>query len=513
MVNKTMKLKEWALLFVIVYLGFFLRSYQVNMNPPGLYIDEISIGNNAYDILTTGKDEYGKQYPLVFKSFGDYKMPLYIYAASVSMAVFGKNEFAVRFTAILSGTLSIIVLYFLLKELFFLDKEKYSNLYSEYIPYLASFILAISSWHLHFSRGGFEVTLAVFLFLLASWLITLFWKTQEATFLWGSYLCYVLTMYSYHAYRIIAPLAILALSIVIYKKFARQRRNLLLSVIIAVLIAFPLISSPHGLERFAITSSFVAYEANSLQEKIKIYPMVYLKNYLSFFSLDYLFTFGDGNGRHQLPGVGLLYRWQLPFLIIGIVFILKKKKSLLKNVILCLLFISPIAASIARPSPHSLRDLLMVFPLTILIAFGILYVVDKLKKFRKFVFCTILIIAILEFSLYIHHYYIHYPKVNIYDWGEGYKEIVHEALKYKGKYEILLIDDKFNKLDLYFNFYTDKITPHVINSSWKMPKDWNEKKIMLIRKFYEVNNSDRIIHNVYLPNASKDIVAQFWDVK
>lgn len=506
---------EVLLLSVIVFIAAFLRVYHVDTNPPGLYIDEAAIGVNAYEILTTGKDEYGKEYPLFFKSFGEYKMPLYIYAVSASMAVFGKNEFAVRFPAILSGVLSVVVLYFLLKELFILDKKKYSLTYKKWIPYLASFLLAVSPWSIHFSRGGFEVTLTAFLFLLGCLLMTLFWKTQKIVFLYSSFFLYVLTMYSYHVFRIVAPITILFLSIVIYKKFLKQRKSLLLSIAMVFFISLPLLLfsfSAHGSERFIQTSSFAEYKADSLVDKIVTYPMVFVKNYLSFFSLDFLFAYGDRNGRHQVPGFGLFYLWQLPFLIIGAFFLLKKKKSFLKNVVLFLILISLLAAAVARPSPHSLRDLLMVFPLTILISFGVVWFFVTLKRFKRLVFFAIVIIAIFEFSMYMHAYYKHYPNVNINDWDGGYKQIIQEAIPYESTYKKIVVDANFGLAYIYFLFYNDKISPYFVSTSWKKPKEWNGEKVLYIRKFYGENKSNIIIHNVYLPNPNKDIVAQFWSL-
>src|SRR5258708_39966526 len=95
-VKKNIFHKTVIILFFIILAGGLLRFYNLASNPPGLYIDEVAIGLNSYDILTTGRDEYGTPWPLAFKSYGDYKMPGYIYMTAVSIVLFGKNEFAVR---------------------------------------------------------------------------------------------------------------------------------------------------------------------------------------------------------------------------------------------------------------------------------------------------------------------------------------------------------------------------------------------------------------------------------
>ena len=105
-------------MLVILALALFLRFYQLGVNPPSLDWDEASLGYNAYSILKTGADEYGNFLPLSIRSFDDYKPPLYVYLDVPSVAVFGLNEFGVRFTSALIGFLSVIAVYFLVKEIF-----------------------------------------------------------------------------------------------------------------------------------------------------------------------------------------------------------------------------------------------------------------------------------------------------------------------------------------------------------------------------------------------------------
>ena len=78
---------------IIAVLAFVLRFYKLGYVPLSLSWDEVSLGYNAYSILTTGRDEHGKWYPLVaFEAYGDYKPPLYIYATVPFVALFGLND-------------------------------------------------------------------------------------------------------------------------------------------------------------------------------------------------------------------------------------------------------------------------------------------------------------------------------------------------------------------------------------------------------------------------------------
>ena len=126
------------ILTLIVLLAFFLRIYQLGVVPISPDWDEAALGYNAYSILKTSRDEYGKFLPLVFRSFDDYKPPLYIYLTVPSVALFGLNVFAVRFPSAVLGTLTVLLVYFLVRELFENHRHR------DKIALVSAFLLAIS---------------------------------------------------------------------------------------------------------------------------------------------------------------------------------------------------------------------------------------------------------------------------------------------------------------------------------------------------------------------------------
>ena len=153
----------------VVFLAIFLRFYQLGVNPPSLDWDETSIGYNAYSILHTGKDEYGNRLPLSFRSFDDYKPPILIYLTVPSVAIFGLTELAVRLPAAVFGVIGVIAVYFLVKELLQSKsgKKTITPEVQQSIAFLALIFLAISPWHLQFSRAAFEGNIGLTFLLLA----------------------------------------------------------------------------------------------------------------------------------------------------------------------------------------------------------------------------------------------------------------------------------------------------------------------------------------------------------
>ena len=117
-----MKIKNWILIGILV-LATFLRLWNLSNVPPHLTPDEAALGYNAYSILKTGRDEYGQLFPIIFKSFGDYKPGLYIYLTVPSVAIFGLNEFAVRFPGALAGIMAVWLIYLIVRLLFTENKQ------------------------------------------------------------------------------------------------------------------------------------------------------------------------------------------------------------------------------------------------------------------------------------------------------------------------------------------------------------------------------------------------------
>ena len=143
--------RKYYLLGLILILAIVLRFWNLAGNPPGLTWDEAALGYNAYSLMLTGKDEYGNLLPLNLKSFGDYKPAFYAYLDIPFVAVFGLNELAVRLPSAIFGVFGVFGVYLLTSELF---KKRSLALF-------AAFFLAISPWHIQFSRPAFEAGVAL----------------------------------------------------------------------------------------------------------------------------------------------------------------------------------------------------------------------------------------------------------------------------------------------------------------------------------------------------------------
>ncbi len=202
----------WGILLLTI-LAFGLRVYKLGEFPAGLTWDEAALGYNAYSILKTGRDEYGKLLPIIFKSFGDYKPGLYVYLSVPFVLTLGLNEFAVRLPSAIFGSLTVLFLYFLMKEIFYEKKTR--------LPFLVAAVAATNPWLMHFSRGAWEANLAVFEVVFASYLFVKFINTRKQVYGFCSSLIFGLTFLTYQGAKAFTSLLVLGLVFFWFKDFKK----------------------------------------------------------------------------------------------------------------------------------------------------------------------------------------------------------------------------------------------------------------------------------------------------
>src|SRR3989339_1253223 len=161
-------IKKYKLIILIVLIASVLRLWQLGNVPASPDWDEAALGYNAYSIMQTGKDEYGKSFPIILRSFDDYKPALYTYFIIPFIKLFDLNIVSVRLPSAIFGILTVLATYFLVTELF----KKWEMGNGKMVSLLTSFLLAISPWHIQFSRIAFEANVSL-MFTLAGILLLL----------------------------------------------------------------------------------------------------------------------------------------------------------------------------------------------------------------------------------------------------------------------------------------------------------------------------------------------------
>src|SRR3972149_9847803 len=198
-------MRNKIVLGLIIAFALIVRVIGISKFPVGFTQDEASLGYDVYSLLNTGKDQWGVSWPLTFRSFGDFKMPLYSYLAIPSVAAFGLNEFSTRLPGALTGTLAVLVTYLMVFQLF----KGSGTVKGRTLATMAAFLLALSPSPVSLSRGGFEANLTTLFIPLGIWA---FLKGLERPkWMLLAAVSFGLNLFSYHAARLFTPMLVILL--------------------------------------------------------------------------------------------------------------------------------------------------------------------------------------------------------------------------------------------------------------------------------------------------------------
>jgi 4-amino-4-deoxy-L-arabinose transferase-like glycosyltransferase len=483
-------MKKNVIFLGIIFIAIIFRFSALGKIPVSLYWDEAAVGYNAYSVLLTGRDEYGNLLPLLFRSFEDYKMPAYVYLTAVPIGFFGLNEFSVRFVSAFAGVIAVLLTYFLIRILFIQFFNLKKNILGEKnnaIAFLSSFLLAISPWHLQFSRTGFEANVALTTSLAGFYFFFRSFLNQK--YFPFAFFFFTLSFYLYRSIFIFLPIFLIGLLIFFRQElFSSERRikttmTLIVFIICIAPITYAVFVGPgrvradqvsvfrHSQEALLENLQKQQQEGNTFISRVLYnrritYARITIQNYLSHFSPAFLFFSGDGNGRHTVKNMGVLYRWEMPFLLLGF-FLILREKSKLRLILLLWIFAAPLAASLSTPSPHALRALNMLPIPQILTASGIIFVFFKLQRIYRIAFFFIMTLVVsISFNEYWKEYNYHNTVTASADWADGYKQLVSEVQKREKNYDRVLISGYYWQPYIYFLFYT-RYDPYLFQQSGK----------------------------------------------
>lgn len=397
------------ILVIAVLLAIVTRYYKLGSAPAGLYLDEAGQGYSAYSILKTGKDEFGKIFPIVFRSFTDFKTPVYIYLIVPLIPIFGLTTFTVRFPSFFFSIISLPILYFLIQEL--LPKKESKTYFL--LAAVTSLLLAISPWHILFGRTNFECNVALFFFL--SGCLAFYKSLKHPKLIILSAILFAIAIPAYHAQRIVTPLMLLVL-LFRHKRIlldAKHIKYLITGGILGTIICIPTLSVAYtpgflaranGLNIFSSQHQSAGFNDSYhgpltplINGKLFLSIQEFASLYTSYFSPREMFVLGDSGPRSSFPELATFFIWQSPFYIYGLYLIIKKKElGELRFFTIAFLLISPIPAALTRDPYSTIRSLQMVIPLTIIIALAIIELFNKLKtKYLKLTFVVTFIILII----------------------------------------------------------------------------------------------------------------------
>ena len=338
-------------------LAGLLRFVNLTALPMGFHGDEAVAGIEGARILREGN--IGPYSPL---ALGQPSGPLYLTAIGVYW--WGYSILATRFFSALLGTLCVPLVYGFLRA--YINRET---------ALLGAGLLAITGWHIHFSRIGFPLVSWPLCATLAMW--SLFTALQKYDWKWfaGAGALCGLGIYSYNAHIVFIATEISFLVAVFWRQRAvliKTRAGYFSAFIVAILIvALPMLHfalNPAN-SYFSHSKLLSVFETSDWQQQNGLADQVHflVSRYIHYWS-GLIWTpeinYGDGTGTTPLVP------WVFAALtFVGIVFAIWRRQRVVAFA-LWLMIISPLAAVITVEGT-SRRTFLIVLSIVILAAFGL----------------------------------------------------------------------------------------------------------------------------------------------
>ncbi len=541
--------KNIILYIVILLLAIFLRVYKLGVVPASMTWDEVAIGWNAKTIWDLHIDEYGTRFPMTFRSFGDYKAPFLIYVTAPFVGLLGLNNWVVRFPSVLSGILAVGLVYFLVVEVLYLyckdKKDECDRQYYRYIPFIVMFLLAVSPWHLMYSRVAFEPNIALTFIVLGMWMLIKGFNSMTTTFLFKIkqvsiklpldiiyFLCsgisFAISLYIYHSPKIFVPLISLIV-IILYGKqlfitFYKNKLWTILVIVILGLLLFPIIRENllgAGAKR---SGSLIFFNSDGDLRSLDIFLLKDLLTNIGKHLSPLFFIRGNNiNLRNSLLHFGLMTKITYLSFLVGVgSYLYSLIKSKFVNKFRLKLFVLLIAwfgiglipgiLGWVSESPHPLRTL-NVLPVVLIFAgigfvhlikwlqFWFVKLLDKYKFDLRFdvlylVIGLLSVLWVVDYVKYLHEYYIEAPIYSAKDWQYGYKQAVILAQKYENDVDQVVISNTYGQAYIFTYFYQNRDPQGVF---WGSMRRYS---------FRDINwDGDQFLHKALLIGTPEDIPA------
>lgn len=404
--------KAIIFLLLILLLAAVFRLWRLDSIPSGLYPDVAINGNDALDSLETGNFK-------VFYPENNGREGLFIWLIALSFSIFGPSIWAIKIVAAVFGILTVLGLYLLTKELFNIKTLQHYN--STIIALLSSFFLAISFWHVNFSRIGFRAIMLPFFLVFSFYFLFRGFRQKKILFFIISGLFFGLGFYTYISYRfVVFPLAVALFGWWrIYKKKKNQKKFLLFTIY-CLLFTF-LVALPIGIYFLLNPGNFFG-RASGVSIFSSEKPFYELGKSI-ILHLGMFNFYGDGNWRHNFAGspqllwpIGIFFLIGIILSIVELIIFKKNKNYSLLTIHYTLLswFLIMLLPGILtfEGIPHALRVIGVIPAVYIFAALGALWLFEKIKIFFKtkyqligFYICIAIFLSSIAYTQFDKYFY------------------------------------------------------------------------------------------------------------
>lgn len=360
----------------IMALAIFLRFWHITTIPLGLYPDEATNGNNALEAIANTNFSAEGGPALGWKVFypeNNGREGFFINVQALSLWLFGNHPWALRIVSAFFGSLTVLGMYFITKELF-VTLAPYDSL----VGLLASFFTATSYWHINFSRIGFRAIMVPFVTAFGTYFLL---KALRRGKIWDAVFAGIflgLGFHTYIAYRFV-PFYIAAIVGWYLWQWWKKRDSsgavcspciISLFIFVAFVVALPIglyfLHHPEDLVGRGSQVSIFAAPSPALE---------FLKS--NALEIGMFFVHGDCNWRHNYKCYPELSWPVMIFFAVGILALIKNLARHDKKLFEPFLFLAAWLVFMSLPAtltregmPHALRSIGLIPPVMIVSGIG-----------------------------------------------------------------------------------------------------------------------------------------------
>lgn len=406
--------KSLCISIILFCIAIIPRIFLLHLIPIGIEDDNINFILNAKAVFLTGHDLSGTWNPLSLTTLpGEQPQSEIIYLLLAPLiGLFPLSLFFANLPYVLASSLFAVLLYHLTKHL--LDEK---------IAVVAGLLVAINPWSIFFARSAFESPIAL-LFFTTAWYVFVVLKGYKK--LW-SLLFLFFGFYTYMAYKLLLlPFVGIISLFQLYKPTStHERKPVLLTIILSILLFGyfvislkfqPASTRLHELtlgnpteiahmvndeRKLAITNPFTSLFSNKPTSTLYVLS----ERYFAAFSPSVFFVQNEATPRFSLFRHGYFYLIDALFLLLGIGYLFQKYRRVFYTLML-LFVVAPIPSVINNLDlSFAVRSSLMMLPLFLCIAAGIIAVLDiTAKRFHLLFYGGLSLIYAVFLSQFMYQY-------------------------------------------------------------------------------------------------------------
>ena len=466
--DKQRKIIRPFLVVAILCLALALRVYRLNLNAPSLYADEVS-----------GHFLNWVSFALPFSSLLNWLYINLIVRTFSFTWLFGLTPLGARLPAAVYGTALVACLYFFAQSV-----EKEEGKKDRLVALLTIILAAVLPWGIHLSRIG-HTAIPIMLVFVCLHLI-LYLRARGIKDYLLSVVPLLVATYYYSSMLIISPIIFLLILKQLWSQLSRCQIKLLFPTLLILFVFWALVFSrwgargidlaiwrdvnvtadtniSRGLARLSEPTIFsLGQNPEVINRFFYNYPIsvisVFVKNYLSFFSPEFLFLKGDPVLRHSSGLVGIFFPFLLPFMVLGAFSLFRSSNRKIKEMFLIWILISPVPAAITKDGFGYLLRVATILPfLTYLAALGLTESVRVIrgKLMKRLYIVGLVLISSYSVFYFLFGYFQIYPALAAKSHEFGFKEVSDFQAAHDSK-PLLVIWDGYYPHS-YFRFW--QVTP------------------------------------------------------